>query len=63
MRNDGLQLMKVVKKFDVDKKGYLSYDDFKKVIKLLGVKLSPSQVNLNSVLKCGIVRVKSKTML
>ena len=35
----------MVLRFDKDKKGYLTYDQFKAMVKALGVKLNPSQIN------------------
>lgn len=45
LRKEGLEMEKVVLRFDREKKGFLTYDAFKAMIKALGVKLNPSQVN------------------
>ena len=45
LRKDGLDMAKVVFKFDKEKRGFLTYDEFKNMIKALGVKLNPSQIN------------------
>ena len=44
VRKENLNMEGVIYKFDVDKKGYLSYDEFKNLVKALGVKLNPSQM-------------------
>lgn len=44
VRKDNLKMEAVVYKFDKDKKGYLTYDEFKDLVKALGVKLNPSQM-------------------
>lgn len=44
LRNDGLDMTKVIFKFDKAKRGYLTYDEFKAMIKALGVKLNPAQI-------------------
>ena len=45
LRKDGLTMTKVLYKFDKEKKGYLLYDEFKAMVKVLGVKLNPSQLS------------------
>ncbi len=45
LRNDNLTMQKVLYKWDKDKRGYLTYDEFKAMIKALGVKLNPSQMS------------------
>jgi len=49
LRSDGLDMAKVIFKFDKQKRGFLTYDEFKAMIKALGVKLNPAQIN--SVIK------------
>jgi hypothetical protein len=44
LRKDNLKMEAVLFKFDKDKKGYLTYDEFKELVKALGVKLNPSQM-------------------
>ena len=34
-----------IKKFDKDKKGFLTYPEFERLIHSLGVKLNPSQIS------------------
>ncbi len=45
LNQENTSLKKVVPKFDEGNKGYLTYSEFKKMIKAVGVKLSPIQVN------------------
>jgi len=45
LRNDNLTMEKVLYKWDKDKRGYLTYEEFKEMIKALGVKLNPSQLS------------------
>ncbi len=45
LRNDDLTMEKVLFKWDKEKRGYLTYDEFKQMIKALGVKLNPSQLS------------------
>lgn len=45
LRHDGLDMTKVIFKFDKEKRGFLTYDEFKNMIKALGVKLNPAQIN------------------
>ncbi len=44
VRKDNLKMDGVIYKFDEQKKGYLTYDEFKTLVKALGVKLNPSQM-------------------
>ena len=45
LRNDNLTMEKVLYKWDEHKRGYLTYDEFKALVKALGVKLNPSQLS------------------
>ena len=45
VRNDNLSMEKVLYSWDKDKRGYLTYDEFKAMVKALGVKLNPSQMS------------------
>ena len=44
-----MRLKDVIPKFDKENRGYLLYDEFAKMIRSLGVKLNP--VQLNDVIK------------
>lgn len=44
LRMENLELQKVIPKFDKDGKGFLSYDDFKRMMSSMGVKLNPTQI-------------------
>jgi hypothetical protein len=45
LRNDDITMAKVLYKWDKEKRGYLTYDEFKSMVKALGVKLNPSQLS------------------
>ncbi len=45
LRFDNLTMEKVLFKWDEKKRGYLTYEEFKEMVKALGVKLNPSQMS------------------